>query len=79
MCNSPMPVRLIRFSLYVYWDMFKSDKCVQSQEMRQKGKEKQTHLDVPRHVEGCGEQVKTKNGRKLGRSKETKWRNTKKN
>jgi hypothetical protein len=31
MCNSPMPVQFIRFSSYVYWDMFKSDKCVLSQ------------------------------------------------
>ena len=38
-------------------------------------KEKQTHLDVPGHVEGHGEQAKNENGRKLGRSKKTKWRN----
>jgi len=29
-------------------------------------KEKQTHLDVPAHVEGRGEQAKNENGRKLG-------------
>jgi len=45
----------------------------------EKRKEKQTHLDVPRHVVGRGEQAKQENGRKLSRSKKTKWRHTKKN
>ena len=35
-------------------------------------------MDVPGH-KGRGEQTKNENGRKLGRSKKTKWRNTKKN
>ena len=42
-------------------------------------KEKQAQLDVPGHTEGRGEQAKNENGRKLGRSMKTKWRNTKKN
>ena len=42
-------------------------------------KENRTHLDAPAHIEGRGEQAKNENGRKLGGSKKTKWRNTKKN
>jgi hypothetical protein len=45
----------------------------------EKGKEKRTHLDVTRYVEGRGERATNENGRKLGRSKKTKWRNTKEN
>jgi hypothetical protein len=45
----------------------------------EKGKEKWTQLDVTRHVEGRGEQATNENGGKLGRSKKTKWRNTKEN
>jgi hypothetical protein len=45
----------------------------------EKIKEEWTKLDVPRYVEVRGEQTKHENGRKLGRSKKTKWRNTKKN
>jgi hypothetical protein len=36
-------------------------------------KEKWTHLDVPGHTVGRGEQVKNENGRKLGQSKKAKW------
>ena len=43
----------------------------------EKKKEEWTQLDVPRH-EGRGGQTKHENGRKLGRSKKTKCRNTKK-
>jgi hypothetical protein len=45
----------------------------------EKGKEKQTHLDVPRHIKGRGEQAISESGRKVGRSKEAKLRNKKKN
>jgi hypothetical protein len=45
----------------------------------EKGKEKQIHLDVTRYVEGRGAQATNGNGRKLSRSKKTKWRNTKEN
>jgi len=44
----------------------------------EKRKDEWTQLDVPRHVEGRGERAKHENGRKLGRSKKPKWRNTKK-
>ena len=44
----------------------------------EKRKEEWTQMDVPRHVEGRGEQTKYENGGKLGTSKKTKWRNTKK-
>ena len=43
-----------------------------------KEKEKRIHLDVTRYIEGCGRQVTNENGWKLGQSKKTKWRNTKK-
>jgi hypothetical protein len=42
-------------------------------------KEKGPHLDIPRYTEGRGEQETNENGRKVGRSKEAKRRNTKKN
>jgi hypothetical protein len=45
----------------------------------EKTKEEWTQSDVPRHIEGHGEQAKYENGRKLGRSEKTKWINTKKN
>jgi hypothetical protein len=45
----------------------------------EKGKEKRTQLDVTRYVEGRGEQATNEKERKLGRSKKTKWRNTKEN
>jgi hypothetical protein len=41
-------------------------------------KEEWTQLDVPRYIEDRGKQAKHENGRKLGRHKKTKWRNTKK-
>jgi hypothetical protein len=44
-----------------------------------KKEKKKTHLDVTRHVEGRGEQATNEDGRKLGRSKKTKWRNIKEN
>jgi hypothetical protein len=33
----------------------------------EKGKEKQTHLDIPRHAEDGGDQAKNENRRKVGR------------
>jgi hypothetical protein len=45
------------------------------QKHSEKGKEKQTHLDI----KGRGEQAISESGRKVGRSKEAKLRNKKKN
>jgi hypothetical protein len=44
------------------------------QKYPKKGKEKWTHLDVTRHVEGRGKQAKHEKGRKMCRIKKTKWR-----
>jgi hypothetical protein len=62
-------------------DTFKevADKTTPRERERERERKKRTKLDVPRHVEGHGEQAKNENGRKLGQSKKTKWRNTKKN
>jgi hypothetical protein len=57
-------------------DIFKE---VADKTIPRKEKKKWTLLDIPRHNESRGEQAKNENGRKLGRSKKIKLRNTEKN
>ena len=45
----------------------------------EKGKEKRTCLDIPRHTKGCGKEAADENGRKVGGSEEAEWRDTEKN